>query len=393
MRKANMKRSIIIITAIFSLIQLYCNTTLARPITVQEAQQAVTGWLRLDPKPLETVMGQQVGKVETFKDGDGEAIYYVVYLEPAGFVILPADDLVEPIVCFADDGKYDPSQDNCLGALVTNDLNGRIATVHDVKSLEAHGRMEEALKSQDKWGRLISLADSGEGDVVIEGLASISDVRRAPLVQSRWSQSTVCGVNCYNYYTPNNYVCGCVATAMAQIIRYYQYPTSGIGVNERTIQVDGVEQTASTRGGDGSGGPYNWSQMPLVPNSNCPLTTTQRQAIGALCYDCGVSVNMKYTSGGSAAYADMPKYALTGIFQYYGAIVGYEGTGIGISPGLLEMINPNLDAHSPVQLSTGGHAVVCDGYGYESLTMYHHINMGWGGGGRCMVQSSEYLFI
>jgi parallel beta-helix repeat protein len=378
-----MKRSIIIFSAIFVLIQLCCNTTWAGPIAAHEVQQAVTGWLRLDPQPLETILGVQVAKVETFNDKNGEPIYYVVYLEPAGFVIMPADDLVEPIVCFADDGRYDPSPDNCLGALVTNDLNGRIATVRDVKSLEAHGRMQEALKSQVKWGQLISLADSGEEEVVIEGLGSISDVRRSPLVQSQWSQSTACGGNCYNYYTPNNYVCGCVATAMAQIIRYYQYPTSGIGVNERTIQVDGVEQTASTRGGDGAGGPYNWSQMPLVPNSNCPLTTTQRQAIGALCFDAGVSVNMTYTSGGSAAYADMPKYALTGIFQYYGAIVGYESSGIGISPGLLEMINPNLDAHSPVQLGIsrtgGGHAVVCDGYGYHSSTMYHHINMGWAG--------------
>ncbi|NIP53888.1 MAG: hypothetical protein GWN67_16885, partial [Phycisphaerae bacterium] len=372
-----MKRSVIIFTATFALLQFCCNTTWARPITVYEAQQAATGWLRLDPQPLETVLGGQVAKVETFNDKNGNPIYYVVYLEPAGFVILPADDLVEPIVCFADDGKYDPSTANCLGALVTNDLNGRIATVRDVKSLEAHGRMEEAVKSQNKWGQLISLADSDEEDVVIEGLGSISDVRRGPLVQSRWSQGDVCGNHCYNYYTPNNYVCGCVATAMAQIIRFHQYPTSGIGVHERTIHVDGVEQTASTRGGDGTGGPYNWSQMSFVPD--CSITFTQRQAIGALCYDCGVSVNMKYTSGGSAAYADMPKYALTSIFQYYNAVVGVGNNWSNIGPGLIAMVNPNLDAHSPVELGIGGHSVVCDGYGYHSSTMYHHINMGWGG--------------
>ena len=128
-----MKRSIIIFTAIFALIQFCCNTMWARPTTAHEAQQAATGWLRVDPQPLDTILGGQVAKVETFNDENGEPIYYVVYLEPAGFVIVPADDFVEPIVGFADDGKYDPSPDNCLGALVNNDLNGRIATVRNVK--------------------------------------------------------------------------------------------------------------------------------------------------------------------------------------------------------------------------------------------------------------------
>jgi hypothetical protein len=47
------------------------------------------------------------------------------------------------------------------------------------------------------------------------------------------------------------------------------------------------------------------------------------------------------------------------------------------------MINPNLDAGCPVLLGIrrdgGGHAVVCDGYGYDLSALYHHLNMGWGG--------------
>ena len=51
---------------------------------------------------------------------------------------------------------------------------------------------------------------------------------------------------------------------------------------------------------------------------------------------------------------------------------------------MLGMINPNLDAGLPVLFSVwdqgnSEHAIVCDGYGYQSSTMYHHINMGWGG--------------
>jgi parallel beta-helix repeat protein len=378
-----MKRSGMIFTVVLALLQFCCSTMWARQITAYEAQQTAKGWLRVDPQPLDTVLGRQVAKVETFNDDDNKPVYYIVYLQPAGFVIMPADDLVEPVVGFADDGTYDPSPANPLGALVTNDLNGRITAARNAKGLEAPGGMEKAVKSQAKWTQLVSLVDSPEDGLVPQSRGSISDVRVAPLVQSRWSQTTICSIwpsNCYNNYTPGHYPCGCVATAMAQLMRYYQHPTSGIGVHEFTITVDGVSRTAYTRGGDGSGGPYRWSKMVLVPD--CLTMPDEREAIGALCYDAGVSVNMDYASDGSSAYADSPRYALTNTFQYHNAVVGVNGW-VNIGPGLIGMVNPNLDARSPVILSIsrtgGGHAVVCDGYGYDSSTLYHHLNMGWAG--------------
>jgi len=48
-----------------------------------------------------------------------------------------------------------------------------------------------------------------------------------------------------------------------------------------------------------------------------------------------------------------------------------------------DIINANLDAGLVVGISIarngGGHAVVGDGYGYNNGTLYHHINLGWGG--------------
>ncbi|UCF42772.1 MAG: right-handed parallel beta-helix repeat-containing protein, partial [Planctomycetota bacterium] len=376
--KSGGKEGIFVILAVLAVLQLCCSGVWARPMTAREAQQAATGWLRVEPHPLETTLGGQVAKVETFEGDDGEPVYYIVYLEPAGFVIVPADDLVEPIVGFVDDGTYDPSPTNPLGALVTNDLNGRIAAVRNVKGLEASGRMEEAVKCQAKWSELISLADSGEDGPVSKGLGSISDVRVAPLVQSRWEQRSVCEAYCYNYYTPNHYPCGCVATATAQLMRYHEHPNDGPKYQQCTFQVNGVEQKAYPLGGDGSGGPYNWSQMPLVPD--CSLTTAQREAIGALCFDAGISTGTKYTSSGSEGRFD-DWSPLKGIFKYSNTIKGYvDNQNI---ERLVEMINPNLDGKHPVLLGIAkgiaGHAVVCDGYGYDFSTMYHHINMGWAG--------------
>ncbi len=206
---------------------------------------------------------------------------------------------------------------------------------------------------------------------------SVTDVRVAPLVQSTWNQGAERGVNCFNYYTPNNYVDGCVATALGQLMRYWQYPSTGIGRVTKTVYVNGTPQSATTRGGDGAGGAYNWSAMPLSP-STAPYNASQWQMIGSLCFDAGVSVNMQYASAGSGAYMYLCANALSSVFKYSNAkYVNNPGN-------LLLPTDSNLAAGCPVLFGisssgSNGHAVVCDGFGYESGTLYHHINFGWDG--------------
>jgi hypothetical protein len=171
-------------------------------------------------------------------------------------------------------------------------------------------------------------------------------------------------------------------------MRYHQHPATEIGVHEFTIRVDDVEQTAYTRGGDGSGGPYRWSDIILRPF--CNTTETQRQAIGAFCYDAGVAVEMAYSADVSSAGMRAAIEALKTVFKYNHAVRGYNLDSVSqtlrnLGPELNDMVNPNLDANSPVILAISnieeeyGHAVLCDGYGYNSSTLYHHLNMCWSG--------------
>jgi len=134
-------------------------------------------------------------------------------------------------------------------------------------------------------------------------------------------------------------------------------------------------------GGDGSGGPYNWSEMPLVPDGT--TSDIQRQAIGRLLHDAGATVNMAYTPESSGADSFLSADALKNTFGYGNAIKGYNSGGDIPATARNAMVNPNLDAGLPVLFaitgSYGGHAVIGDGYGYQSGTMYHHLNMGWSG--------------
>jgi len=301
-------------------------------------------------------------------------------LRPTGFVIVSADYLVEPIIGFADDGTYDPSDQNPLGALVNQDLKGRLAAVQADRSQQTGIRAFTVSESQNKWSYYISLAETSENRITAFSMSSISDIRVAPLIQSKWYQLDVCNNKCYNYYTPNNYPCGCVATALAQLMRYHKYPTKGIGVQDFTIKVNGRQRTANTFGGNGFGGAYSWNDMVMEPN--CTTTNVQLQAIGALCRDAGISTNTEYEHDGSSADALSAADALTTTFRYANAVKGFNH-GNDIGPGLNSMINPNLDYGNPVYLGIwrkqSGHAVICDGYGYNGSTLYHHLNMGWAG--------------
>jgi hypothetical protein len=338
--------------SVFIILFVVSGFAVGTPTASRRAEKAVKGWLiRTKARPLGTPLGQMITRVDSFTDGKGEVIYHIVYLQPSGFVIVPADDLIEPIVGFASAGHYDASFDNPLGALVTQDLNARTAVVREVVNRGELHKHKSLSNNETKW-RSLEYVGEQSGDSVEMGLPAISDVRVVPFVQSRWDQTTVCGNNCYNIYTPNNYSCGCVATATVQLMRYYQHPV----------------------------GTYSWTDMVLIPD--CSTTLIQREAIGILCYDAAEAVNTDYGPDGSAADTLDSADAFVNTFNYDNAVKGYN-SGNNIGTRLNGMLNPNLDAGYPCLLgitgTPGGHAVVCDGYGYNSSTLYHHLNMGWSG--------------
>ncbi|NQT00424.1 MAG: C10 family peptidase [Planctomycetes bacterium] len=435
-----MKSTVLYITLLLITSQFFCVGAEARPTTAEEAAIAVRGWLSTRPRPLGTRLSRDIICVEAFANETGDILYYIVSLDPSGFVIVPSDDRIEPIMGFAQNGTYDPSPDNPLAALLINDVNRRlsIATILDqqtslntvaidLATTETDGQQTD---TQRKWHRLIEGATAFPAEVRLMSVTTgqIDDLRVAPLVKTRWDQTTCwmettdvkgthmvdSGVACYNFYTPpsdpgdpcdyllpaeysgvpgtygdpNNYPSGCVATAMAQVMRYYEWPRDGIGKQEFNIQVKYGDQWQSekawTRGGDGNGGPYDWENMLASPVCGDP---TQCKAIGALCYDAGISVGMQYSpEGSSASTVDAPS-AFINSFNYMNAIVGLnvqDSNTVNIGASLMEMINPNLDAGKPVILAIKGlhnsqqsdHAVVCDGYGFDSSAIYHHLNMG-----------------
>lgn len=354
----------------------------AASVDSKTAQTLASRWLARQPAPLHQRLGSQIGAALALRDAKEQSVGYVISLKPSGYVIVSADDQVEPIIAFSKRGSYDTNANNPLQSLVTADLPRRIAAAQTLKNTPLAG---ERLRVSQKWQRLSGTAI---GKAQLEALNySVSELRVAPFVESEWGQGESAGVAAFNYYTPpyatgnyNNYLAGCVATAMSQVMRYFQYPTSAVGSKAFTITVDYLPMTASLLGGNGRGGAYDWANMPLWIDD---FTSTEEiQAIGALVYDAAVSVNMDFEYNGSGANTLDAAAALKSVFRYSNSIGGYPNGGTNLLP---VMINPNIDARLPVILGiystslAGGHAVVVDGYGYDSGTLYHHLNLGWEG--------------
>ena len=170
-------------------------------------------------------------------------------------------------------------------------------------------------------------------------------------------------------------VTGCVATATAQVMRYYKWPAKGTGSNSYTWEKGG--KTLSV---DFSKSTYDWDNMTETYNSNS--STTEKNAVAKLMYDCGVSCNMEYnlsSAGGSAASA---YDQVEGLYNYFGYDLGMEHLTRDYYKltDWNSIIKKEIDNSRPILYrgtgSGGGHAFIIDGY---NASGYFHFNWGWGG--------------
>ena len=210
------------------------------------------------------------------------------------------------------------------------------------------------------------------------GLETVSDVRVGPLLATRWNQAFDTGYSnvgepCYNYYLEGN-KSGCSATALAQILRYWEFPADVVAQTFPCL-VGNEETPLETRGGA-----FAWDLMPDVPAGGA--TEASREAVGHLVYDCAVALRSWFSPVSTFAFASFAFEPLRDYFGYACA-VGYLGTdGEALSTDAIRpSILASLDGGSPVLLTilsdTGArHAVVVDGYGYEGGKEYFHLNFG-----------------
>ncbi|GHV68219.1 hypothetical protein FACS1894199_15110 [Bacteroidia bacterium] len=272
-----------------------------------------------------------------------------------GFIIVSGDDIAKPILGYSDNSTYDENN------LAPNFVYWMECLEQEIGTA-AENNVAQSEETKEEWDTYMSGAPLGT--VVVE-----------PLIKTKWNQSEPYYNSCPSI-SGTKTVTGCVATAMAQIMKYHNYPIiatktiPSYTTITRSIPVNAVNAVY-----------YDWENM--INTYSSSATAGQKNAVATLMHHCGVSVEMDYnlsSSGGSAAYSANVRTALTTYFDYDGSIQHIQRSSHN-NNDWHNLLKTQIDAGLPVYYdgfneTNTGHAFVCDGYDSDGK---FHFNWGWGG--------------
>ncbi|MBM3435972.1 MAG: T9SS type A sorting domain-containing protein [Bacteroidetes bacterium] len=274
-----------------------------------------------------------------------------IYNINKGFVIIAAHDNVFPVIAWSSESAY-----------TNSDLPPALS-----RWMESyHSHIFRAFKENTDIPQFISRAWKIYGDENFKPNKSLAGVD--PILLTTWSQGCF-----YNSQFPADTNCpcdhlwtGCVATAMGQVMKYYNYPKNGIGSHGYNSFYGWVEA-------DFENTQYDWAGM----NYNL---VSENEGVAELLFHCAVSVNSQFFPNGTGAFDFSAWQALIQYFGYSPEAQFYWRDSYAGDP--LELLRNELDEGRPViyggadSETSAGHTLVCDGY---QDTAFFHFNWGWNG--------------
>jgi len=294
--------------------------------------------------------------------GENEIPSLYVFNYENGYVIVAADDRAYPILAYSEEGQFD----------ATNIAEGlEYYLGHYGKQIQY--AIENDLVAEEEIANQWALLRA-------EGITSRTRATTVvnPLITTNWNQD-----NPYNLYAPTasggpggRCYAGCVATAMSQVMRFWNWPDQGVG--EHSYSTSSYGGTLSANFGETT---YDWANMPVSLNNSSQMV--QKQAVALLMYHCGIAVDMDYAPDGSGSQTAYVPDAVKSYFKYGEATVmlvrdSYSKTDWE------DMLIDHFDRGYPGVYSGidendgGGHAFNCDGYDAQRK---FHFNWGWNGSG------------
>lgn len=264
-----------------------------------------------------------------------------------GFIIVSGDDRATEILGYSTSGSFS------VDSIPTNFKNW----------LEVYKKEASILANTTSNSTTVAKSSTNSGFATAV----------SPLLGStKWDQSSPYNLFCPKSGTKPTYT-GCVATAMAQIIRYHQYPIHGTGTKTYTSKTLKKQLTVSF-----TDSTFDWSNMQNTYSGT--ESYIQKKAVASLMFCCGVAANMDYSTTGSSAYDES---MAIGLIKYF----GYDSNLRTLYKDYYTndewetLLKTELNNNRPVLYGGGnkdneGHAFVCDGYDSNGL---YHFNWGWSG--------------
>ena len=296
-----------------------------------------------------------------------EAVDYYVFNNGNGngFVIVSGDDRVKPILAYSTSGCFNPNDIADGFQFTLNTFSHEIQYIRE-NNIEATADIDA------EWE---SVAETGYINKVNRNRTVVG-----PLLPTIWHQNYPYNSQCPEDTTGSggHVYAGCVATAMAQVMRFWNWPPQGTG--SHTYTPDGYEQQTANFGET----EYHFELMPTAIDS----TSSEEDIfyIAQFQHHCGIAVDMQYSGHGSGAYSDDVPMALRNYFRYTcddDVTLSFWGFNFYTIEQWIQMLKDGgLSEGMPLYYSgsddggAGGHAFVCDGYDEND---YFHFNWGWSG--------------
>jgi len=353
-------KGILFVCLLFAILSAY-----AEKVDPEKAEKVAQGFvqskqgLRTKPymqlKYTATNRKEQRGKIRRVapQSPPDTAYYYVFNTTDGGFVIVAADDAVRPVLGYSVNGNYDENNLPPNFAYWMDCLQQQIAYV-------LKNNLPQTVTVRNEW------------ETYLNGNISLLTETVGPLIQTQWNQGHPYYIFCP--ILPDGYpaATGCVATAMAQIMNYHQFPDSGSGESDPYITSFGIFMPSASLEVK-----YDWENMLNIYSDDDSDSPQQQNAVATLMYHCGLSLKMNYGLGGSGAFSENVVTALTTHFGYdrnmqFFSRMSFQEDDIA----WVEMLKAQIYAGLPVYYEGGAHAFICDGYNTDGT---FHFN--WGSGG------------
>ena len=289
-----------------------------------------------------------IRKNTNYEKSQSQDPYYIfTSSDSMGFVIVAGDDLARPILGYSADARLGDKDNLPLG--MQDWLN-------DIERQISAAQSRQASPSEDvtrQW------AAPPEGNVLKQ------------LSTALWNQRYP-----FNNQCPMDgnarALTGCVPTAYAILMKYYNYPTRGKGLTKfYETATKGINVAIRDLHHE-----YDWDNMPME-FVNGKYTAKQASNVATLMADIGGALQVDYKTDVTVGFLGLAQLFVN--FDYFPGWQQYKGANsVENWYGLLcAELNQNRPIIYRAENQKGdGHAFILDGYTDKD---YFHVNWGWGG--------------
>jgi hypothetical protein len=302
--------------------------------------------------------------------------FYVFDADPSGFVIVSGDDGVPPVLAYSGENHFDFDNIPTGVEILMNRYKEAI-------NYAIRNNLPSTDDVRKEWTTYLN------SDADFKAISAIDSVKS--LTTTKWGYGYP-----YNYFCPKDTAlksvelnkhrrAGCAAVAMAQLMKYWNWPKKGWGGNSYPCL-----ECNDSLWADFGRTYYDWNHMPDRVESDM----VQIRAVAGLIYHCGVSVDMQYDHSVSSATFLYDPIGLPGkntvetafpkYFRYKNSIKGFDINNS--NPSWVEIIKKEIVSGRPVlyagedlkheKLGDVGHALIFDGFDKSG-----RLSVNWGANG------------